>query len=54
MRIMFASVAAAVLAACSPQEEVKVTTNALDPNSEAHLYLEEVEGPRRWRGCGGE
>jgi prolyl oligopeptidase len=44
MRIMFASVAAAVLAACSPQEEVKVTTNALDPNSEAHLYLEEVEG----------
>ena len=44
MRIVLAVMAAAVLAACSPQEEVKVTANALDPNSDAHLYLEEVEG----------
>ncbi|MDP3496033.1 MAG: S9 family peptidase, partial [Hyphomonadaceae bacterium] len=44
MRRIFAGFAALMLAACSPQEEVKVTTNALDPNSDAHLYLEEVEG----------
>jgi len=43
MRSIIAGVAAAALAACSPQEEAKVT-NALDPNSDAHLYLEEVEG----------
>ena len=44
MRLVCAGVAAAVLAACNPQEEVKVTTNALDPKPDAHLYLEEVEG----------
>ena len=61
MRSIIAGLAAAALAACSPQEEAKVTsnpldpnscspqeeakvTNALDPNSDAHLYLEEVEG----------
>jgi prolyl oligopeptidase len=43
MRGIIAGLAAAVLAACSPQEEAKVT-NSLDPKSDAHLYLEEVEG----------
>jgi prolyl oligopeptidase len=43
MRSIIAGIAVATLAACSPQEEAKVT-NALDPNSQAHLYLEEVEG----------
>jgi len=43
-------VASAVLAACASQEATTVTTStpaaaaSLDPNSGAHLYLEEVEG----------
>jgi prolyl oligopeptidase len=44
MRSIIAGVAAVALAACSPQEDAKVTGNPLDPNSDAHLYLEEVEG----------
>lgn len=44
MRFVLAGMAAVALAACNPQEEVKVTSNALDPKSDAHLYLEEVEG----------
>lgn len=56
MRWILACVAAAALAAYASQEATTVTTdtaatasaigaaNALDPNSEAHLYLEEVEG----------
>lgn len=44
MRSIIAGVAAVTLAACSPQEDAKVTTNPLDPNAKAHLYLEEVEG----------
>jgi prolyl oligopeptidase len=45
-------VAMAVLAACASQEATTVTTDtpasasALDPNSEAHLWLEEVEGDK--------
>jgi prolyl oligopeptidase len=44
MRFVLAGMTAVALAACSPQEEVKVTSDALDPKSDAHLYLEEVEG----------
>ncbi len=48
MRTILMGVAAAVLAACASQEATTVTitpaANPLDPNSEAHLYLEEVEG----------
>ena len=50
MRTILMGVAMAVLAACASQEATTVTTDtpatasALDPNSEAHLWLEEVEG----------
>jgi prolyl oligopeptidase len=52
MRWILAGVAAAALAACASQEATTVTTttsqaspaSALDPNPDAHLYLEEVEG----------
>jgi prolyl oligopeptidase len=52
MRTILMGVAVAVLAACASQEATTVTTTtsqaspvaALDPNSEAHLWLEEVEG----------
>ncbi len=43
MRWMLAMAAAGVLASCGPKEEVKLA-NPLDPGSEAHLWLEEVEG----------
>jgi prolyl oligopeptidase len=39
-----AAAAFAVLGACNPVEDTKVTGNSLDPNSDAHLWLEEVEG----------
>jgi prolyl oligopeptidase len=44
MRVVLAGVTAVALVACSPQEDAIVTGNPLDPNSDAHLYLEEVEG----------